>query len=156
MNILPPYNYIYKANKYSFETDNSVVYSVEFTDGSFYFIDLPSDVFVFELNIKVLNVGNSFVQPYDKRTEATIVEILKKFLDDNKNCLIYVCNNLDSREHARYRKFDIWFNKNKTPLLEKHDVNFTMQNIHIIASLILHVENSHRNTLVKLFYDLYR
>jgi hypothetical protein len=156
MTILPPYNYTYESNKYTFETDNSVIYSVEFTDGSFYFFDLPPDVFVFELNIKVLNVGNSFVQPYDKRTEATVVDILSKFFNDNRNSLIYVCNNLDNREHARYRKFDIWFRRNKTLLIEKHDVNFTMQDIHILASLILHVQNSHKDTLVKLFYDLYQ
>lgn len=108
------YNYTVQANKYSFVTDNSVIYSVEFTDGSFY------------------------------------------FFNDNKNSLIYVCNNLDNREQARYRKFDIWFKRNQMSLIEKYDVNFIMKDVQILASLILHVQNPHKDLLIKLFYDLYR
>ena len=156
MTILQPYSYNYQGNKYTFITDNSVVYSIEFTDGSFYFYDLPPDILVFELNIKVLNVVDSIVQPYDKRIEATIVDILSNFFNNNKNSLIYVCNNLDSRQQARYRKFDSWFNKNKVIQIEKYDVNVTIQDIQILASLILHAQNPHKDLLVKLFYDLYR
>ena len=67
MSILLPYNFTYNDGKYAFLTDNSVVYNVEFTDGSYYFFDLPADVPVFELNIKALNATESLIQPYDKQ-----------------------------------------------------------------------------------------
>lgn len=156
MSILPPYNFTYSDGKYSFLTDNSVVYNVEFTDGAYYFFDLPADVPVFELNIKVLNAAESIIQPYDKRVEVTIVNILSTFFNDNKNSLIYVCNNLDNRERARSRKFNSWFNKNATFSVEKYDINFTMQNVIILASLIVHTENKRKDELIKRFFDLYR
>jgi Family of unknown function (DUF6169) len=156
MSILLPYSFTYNDGKYSFLTDNSVVYNVEFTDGSYYFFDLPADVPVFELNIKALNAAESIIQPYDKRVEITIVNILSKFFDDNKNSLIYVCNNLDNRERARSRKFNSWFNKNATFSVEKYDINFTMHNIIILASLIVHTENIRKDELIKRFFDLYR
>lgn len=156
MSILPPYSFTYRDGKYSFLTDNSVVYNVEFTDGAYYFFDLPADVPVFELNIKVLNAAESIIQPYDKRVEITIVNILSTFFNDNKNSLIYVCNNLDNRERARSRKFNSWFNKNTTFSVEKYDINFTMHNIIILASLIVHTENKRKDELIKRFFDLYR
>jgi Family of unknown function (DUF6169) len=156
MSILQPYSFTYSDGKYSFITDNSVVYNVEFTDGSYYFFDLPADVPVFELNIKAMNATESIIQPYDKRVETTIVNILSTFFNDNKNSLIYVCNNLDNRERARSRKFNSWFNKNATFSVEKYDINFTMQNIIILASLIVHTENKRKDELIKRFFDLYR
>jgi hypothetical protein len=156
MSILQPYSFTYGDGKYSFITDNSVVYNVEFTDGSYYFFDLPADVPVFELNIKAMNATESIIQPYDKRVETTIVNILSTFFNDNKNSLIYVCNNLDNRERARSRKFNSWFNKNATFSVEKYDINFTMQNIIILASLIVHTENKRKDELIKRFFDLYR
>jgi hypothetical protein len=153
MTIQQPYSYTNQGNKFTFVTDNSVIYSVEFTDGSFYFFDLPPDALIFELNIKVLN---SMVQPFDKRTEATIVDILSNFFNENRNSLIYICNNLDNREQARFRKFDMWFKRNTPALIEKYDVNFTIHDIQFLASLILHTQNLHKDELIKLFYDLYR
>jgi hypothetical protein len=153
MSILLPYNFTFSEGKYSFLTDNSVIYNVEFTDGSYYFYELPLDVPVFELNIKALN---ALIQPFDKRVEITIVEIISMFFNNNKNSLIYVCNNLDNRQQGRSRKFNSWFNKNTTFPVEKYDINFTMQNIIILASLIVHAQNDRKEELIKRFYDLYR
>jgi hypothetical protein len=156
MSILLPYKFTQRDTKYSFQTDNSVVYSVEFTDGSLYFHDLPTHIPVFELNIKALNAVDNLGQPYDKRVEITIVTILNTFFSDNKNSLLYVCDNLDNRQQGRYRKFDIWFEKNKTTLIEKYDVNFTTHGTQIIASLIVHAHNPDKELLVSLFLDLYK
>jgi Family of unknown function (DUF6169) len=156
MSIQLPYSFTFSDGKYAFLTDNSVIYNVEFTDGAYYFFDLPADVPVFELNIKALNAAESIIQPYDKRVEITIINILSTFFNDNKNSLIYVCSNLDNRERARSRKFNSWFNKNATFAVEKYDINFTMHNIIILASLIVHTENMRKDELIKRFYDLYR
>jgi hypothetical protein len=101
MNIPQPYDVTYRANKYFFETDNSVAYSVEFTDGVHYFLNLPAHIPVFEFNVKVLSAVDTFGKPYDKRVEATIVEILSTFFSQNKNSLIYICDNLDNRQRSR-------------------------------------------------------
>ena len=156
MSIPLPYSFTNKNNKYIFRTDNSVAYSIEFTDGVHYFLNLPPHIPVFEFNIKVLNVVDSIGQPYDERIEATIVEILTTFFSYNKNSLIYVCDNLDNRQRVRYRKFDMWFKKNKTALIEKYDIDFSVQDIQILASLIVHAENPDKDLLVTLFFDIYK
>ncbi len=156
MSILLPYSFTNHNNKYVFRTDNSVAYSVEFTDAIHYFLNLPPYIPVFELNVKVLNAVDSIGQPYDKRIEVTIVEILTTFFSDNKNSLIYVCDNLDNRQQVRYRKFDRWFKKNKTTLIEKYDIDFTFQEIQILASLIVHAKNPEKDLLINLFFDIYK
>jgi hypothetical protein len=156
MSIPPPYNFTQRDDKYTFQTDNSVIYSVELTDGSFYFFDLPHYITVFELNIKTLNATDSIIRPFDKRIEATIVAILSLFFKDNNNSLIYVCNNLDNRQKARNRKFDTWFNREESVLIEKYDVDVAFQNIQILASILVHVKNIHKEELVRMFYELYK
>ena len=85
-----PYSFTNKNNKYIFRTDNSVAYSIEFTDGVHYFLNLPPHIPVFEFNIKVLNI------------------------------------------------------------------DFSVQDIQILASLIVHVENPDKDLLVSLFFDIYK
>ena len=156
MSILPPYKFIQRGNKYIFQTDNLVAYNVEFTDGSYYFFNLPVHIPVFEFSVNVLNAVNTFIQPYDERIEVTIVHILSAFFEDNKNSLIYVCDNLDNRQQARFRKFHSWFKKNKTDSLEKYDVIFNALEMQILASLIVHAQNPDKDLLVSLFLDLYK
>jgi Family of unknown function (DUF6169) len=156
MSILQPYSFSRRDNRYIFHTDNSVTYSVEFTDGSYYFFDLPTHIPVFEFTVGVLNAVDTFIQPYDERTEVTIVHILSAFFEDHKNSLLYVCDNLGNRQQARFRKFHSWFKKNKTDSLEKYDVIFSALEMQILASLIVHVQNPDKDLLVSLFLGLYK
>lgn len=84
------------------------------------------------------------------------MNILTTFLDNNKNSLIYVCDNLDNRQQGRYRKFDRWFEKSKTPLIEKYDIDFSVHDIQILALLIVHGQNPEKDLLVRLFFDIYK
>lgn len=156
MSILQQYNFTQRGNRYIFHTDNSVTYSVEFTDGSYYFFNLPIHIPVFEFNIRVLNAVDTLIQPYDERTEVTIVHILSAFFEDNKNSLIYVCDNIGNRQRVRFRKFHSWFKKNKTDELEKYDVIFNALEMQILASLIVHTQNPDKDLLVNLFLGLYK
>lgn len=151
-----PYSVIYRSNKYFFETDNSVVYSIEFTDGVHYFLNLPPHIPVFEFNLKVINAVDSIGQPYDERVESTIVDILSRFFSQNKNSLIYICDNLDNRQRVRRRKFDGWFNKTKTSVVEKYDVDFSIHDMEILASFMVHTQNPDKALLIKLFFDIYK
>ena len=156
MSILLPYSFTYNNNKYIFRTDNSVAYSVEFTVGAHYFLNLPPHIPVFEFNVKVLNIVDLLIQPYDERVEVTIVDILSTFFNNNKNSLIYVCDNLDKRQRGQRRKFDTWFNKSKTSLIEKYDVDFVTKDMEILASLLVHAQNPDKDLLVRLFFDTYQ
>jgi hypothetical protein len=156
MSIPQPYNITYRANKYYFETDNLVAYSVEFSPGTDYFLYLPPHIPVFEFNIKVLSAADLLGQPYDERVEATIVDILNTFFENNRNSLIYVCDNLDNRQKVRRRKFDGWFNKSNTTSIEKYDVDFISKEVEILASLLVHAQNPDKDLLVSLFFDTYR
>ena len=156
MNIPQPYKTTYRAHKYYFETDNSVDYSVEFTDGIRYFMNLPPHIPVFELNVRVINAVDSIGKPYDPRVEATIVDILSTFFSDNKNSLIYICDNLDNRQRGRQRKFDGWFNKSNTTAVEKYNIDFSFLDIEFLVSFMVHTQNSDKELLIKMFYDIYK
>ena len=156
MSILQPYSFIQQGNRYIFHTNNSVAYSVEFTDGAYYFFNLPVHIPVFEFSVSVLKAVDILIHPYDERIEVTIVRILNSFFENNKNSLIYVCDNLENRQQARFRKFHSWFKKNKSNNLEKYDVVFNALEMQILASLIVHTQNPDKDLLVSLFLDLYK
>jgi hypothetical protein len=156
MSILQPYSFDKRENKYIFHTDNSIAYSVDFTDGSYYFFGLPPHITVFEFSVNILHAVDTFIYPYDERIEATIVHILSTFFEDNRNSLIYVCDNLGNRQHACFRKFHTWFKRNKTDKIEKHDIIFNALEFEILASLIVHTQNPDKDLLVKLFFDTYK
>ena len=156
MSILQPYSFIQQGNRYIFHTNNSVAYSVEFTDGAYYFFNLPVHIPVFEFSVSVLKAVDILIHPYDERIEVTIVRILNSFFENNKNSLIYVCDNLGNRQQARFRKFHSWFKKNKSNNLEKYDVVFNALEMQILASLIVHTQNPDKDLLVSLFLDLYK
>jgi hypothetical protein len=117
---------------------------------------LPPDIPVFEFNLKVINAVDSIGKPYDARVEATIIDILSTFFRNNKNSLIYICDNLDSRQRGRRRKFDSWFKKSQTTVVEKYDIDFSVHDIQILASFMVHAQNPHKDLLVKLFFDIYK
>ena len=49
----------------------------------------------------------------------------------------------------------MWFKNNGVfvPELEKHDIFVIYEDLEIIASLIIHKQNAHKDELVKLFFD---
>jgi hypothetical protein len=85
MNTKQPYDFKRQADGYRFDTEFGLYYSIEFTDGSIYFVDFPPHIPIFEFSIKVLHLGNHLSPPKDDRIEATIVAILSKFFEDNSN-----------------------------------------------------------------------
>ena len=155
MSELLPYNFNLQENSYRFQTDTGVYYDVSFIDGSYYFIGFPAYLSVFEFSISVVALGDNLSPPFDRRVEATVVMIMKTFLSNHENSVIYICETLDQRQHARHRKFDMWFKQNLVaiPELEKHDIFVEYEDLEVIASLIIHKHNSHKDELVKLFFD---
>jgi hypothetical protein len=70
MNIVLPYSFNEHDNDYRFDTDKGVFYSVKFTDGSFYFADLPPYIPVYEVSISTVSLGDQLSPPRDARVEA--------------------------------------------------------------------------------------
>jgi Family of unknown function (DUF6169) len=147
------YNFTRHGNEFRFDTDNGIFYSVSFSDGSFYFFNLPLHIPVFEMSIKVVSFGNHLSPPRDRRVEITVVEIFRVFLSDNENSVVYVCDNLDEKQAARHRKFDMWFQRHASKDLEKHDTHFIVDTQEIYASLILHILNPFKQELIKVFLN---
>ena len=150
-----PYNFNQQGNSYRFSTDKDVYYNVQFMDGSYYFVNFQPYLSVFEFSISVTQLGENLTPPFDNRVEATVVAILKAFLTNHENSIIYICDTRDRRQRARHRKFDIWFKQNldALPELEKHDAIVTYEDLEFLSSLIIHNKNSYKNELVKLFFD---
>ena len=146
-----PYSFNQQGNDYRFDTDKGIFYSILFSDGSFYFADLPPHIPVFEISIATVSLGDHISPPRDPRVEATIVEIFRLFFSDHENSIVYICDNLDQKQAARHRKFDIWFRSHAGKELEKYDTHFLVETVEIYASLIIHSLNSFKNELVKVF-----
>ena len=148
-----PYSFRRAENAYFFETENGVGYRVALANGAFYFENLPPYLTVFELSIEVTNDANTIFIPTDKRVEDTLIQILTAFFEDNTNSLVYICDSIDGKHRARHRKFDSWFQRNRLPFLEKHDVAFQTEDFEVLASLIVHKSNPSRLELVQIFLD---
>ena len=155
MTPLLPYDFNKQGNSYRFLTDKNVYYNVQFTEGSFYFAGFPSYLSVFEFSISVISLGDNLTPPLDRRVETTVVSILKVFLSNHANSILYICETIDHRQRARYRKFDMWFNQNisELPELEKHDAFITYEDLEFLSSLIVHKNNPHKTELVELFFN---
>jgi hypothetical protein len=155
INILPPYKFNQQGNSYRFSTDKGVYYNVQFSDGSYYFANFPPFLSVFEFSISVVQLGDNLTPPFDNRIEATVVSIIKVFLKNHENSIIYVCETRDKRQRVRHRKFDMWFKQNLDAIseLEKHDAFIIYEDLEFLSSLIVYNHNPHKDELAKLFFD---
>ena len=153
MSTLLPYSFTNQENIFHFTTDNGIYYNIEFSDASYYFVNFPSYLSVYEFNIKVIQIGEPIAPPQDKKVELTIVSILETFFTTHTNSILYICDNTDQRHHARNRKFDSWFKNSNNTNLEKHDNHFFIESIEIFSSLILHVANPFKQELINLFMN---
>ena len=146
-----PYKFSQILYEFEFVTDNGIIYSIKFTDGAFLLSGLPPHIPVFDVSIDAVSLGRNPSPPKDLRAEATIVIIFHTFLREHENSAVYVCDNLDNKQAARHRKFDMWFNRNKTADIEKYDTYFIVEELEIYASMIVHVLNPFKNELIKVF-----
>ncbi len=68
-----------------------------------------------------MEAGKSKEQPPDPRIAATVALIVRKFLKNISNGVIYICDSGDKKEHIRKRKFDSWFKKHDEGSIIKAD-----------------------------------
>ena len=121
---LKPYPTYQEENdsEYFFITENGDEYAIYFHETNGYFSELSYvnavKLFGFDLTSKTSEM------PFDKRISDTIITSIFDFLKDDKNILVYVCSQSDSRQRHRNRLFDQWFREYSQNRFFKGDVTF--------------------------------
>jgi hypothetical protein len=149
---LQPYNYItHKPDYYSFTTTGGSEYHCYFFDFSAPFSDYPElapKVFGFNLELKK---SASSVTGLDKRIAVTVSVILKDFLGKHSNVVVYICDNSDNREKARFHKFTNWFKTyNDGSIIQLRGV-IRAGDISILNALLIHKDNPLLNDFIEAY-----
>jgi len=149
---LQPYNYILlKPDYYSFVTTAGTEYHCYFYTIEEVFSDYPSlatKAFAFNLIIKN-NI--SFQKGLDKRIAATVADILKAFLHQKENAVVYICDNSDKREKARFHKFHHWFKQNNDGSIIQLRGVIRAGNTDILNAMLIHKDNPQLNDFIEAF-----
>jgi len=104
-------------------------------------------------NIDVVN-GNPDDYVHDERIGLTVLKVFKKFFASKQQVAIYICDNTDTRQRARKRKFDRWFWKYNDGSLLKEDEVAVLEGREIYNSMILHKLNANLGEVILAFKEL--
>lgn len=138
---------------YAFTTSVGCVYHCYFFDFETAFSDYPnlaSRAFGFNLELKskpadLINI------PLDKRIAATVTNILKAFLNQKENAVVYICDNSDNREKVRFHKFYHWFKQyNDGSIIQLRGV-IRAGNTDILNAMLVHRDNPQLNDFIEAF-----
>ncbi len=111
-----------KDNSYIFETDIKVVYEVKFKSSNYIFKEKSLySQFTFEFTIEIFYNPTLKSPPLDTRISNTIAQIFIDFFKNEQNIIVYTCETNDTKEYARFRKFNHWFNSFNDGSFEKKD-----------------------------------
>jgi len=108
---------------------------------------------VYTLN---LDVSGNYMKKVlkDERVGLTVVEVVRLFFKVLENVVIYVCDNLDNRQLARMRKFDLWFKKYNDGEIVKRDDLAVFDGVEIYNSLLVHRTNKNLDQIIDAFSEL--
>jgi hypothetical protein len=131
-------------NAYFFQTQQGVIYEVQFTPSGYLFPNLPFlDAEVFEFSITIADNQSGRNPTSDPRMPATIAEVFRQFFTSVQQVIVYICDSSDARQRVRYRKFNNWFTYYKAEAFLKIDRNFTDNGTTVYTSLIIHEQHPH-------------
>lgn len=136
---------------YSFTTSNGCIYHCYFFDFYAAFSEYPNlapKIFGFNLELKFKSQGKIGI---DKRIAETVVNILKTFLDDKVNAVVYICNNSDQREKARFHKFTNWFRIYDDGSIIQLKGVIRAGNTNILNAMLIHKNNSQINQFIEAY-----
>jgi Family of unknown function (DUF6169) len=138
---------------YSFTTVVGCLYHCYFYDFSSPFSDYPElapKVFGFNLELKFKPAELKTI-PLDKRIAVTVTNIIKTFLREKENVVVYICDNSDSREKARFHKFYHWFKEyNDGSIIQLRGV-IRAGNTNILNALLIHKNNPQLNDFIEAY-----
>ncbi|HEX6848032.1 MAG TPA: DUF6169 family protein [Chitinophagaceae bacterium] len=149
---MQPYNYItHKPDYYSFTTRTGCEYDCYFFDFSSPFCDYPDlapKIFGFNL---ILKYKPADIIGLDKRIAATVADIIKVFLRKHSNVVVYICDNSDNREKARFHKFYHWFKSyNDGSFIQLRGV-IRAGNTNILNAMLIHKDNPQLQDFIEAF-----
>jgi hypothetical protein len=139
---------------YEFVTDQGLHYILYFLDYSYIFtqyIDHPLDVYMFNIDV---TDGNPDEHIHDERIGLTVLTVFRKFFANKQQVAIYICDNTDTRQRARKRKFDLWFWKYNDGSLLKEDEVAILEGREVYNSMILHKQNENLVEVILAFKEL--
>lgn len=151
--MLPPYSLTKEEGlSYYFTTDYGLEYVVYFMDYSFMFGEyLPPYIPVYTFNIELIAEARVLSKATDKRIEATVSAILRLFFEEIENVMVYICDNLDNKHHARKRKFDSWYSNAINSQIEKYEFVAITEDYELLNSVLLHTQNPFKLQVLSAF-----
>jgi len=138
---------------YSFTTSIGCIYHCYFFDFATAFSGYPElapKVFGFNLELK-FKPHDSGKLPLDKRIGATVTTILKAFLHERENAVVYICDTSDNREKARFHKFTNWFKMYNDGSVVQLKGIVRAGNTNILNALLIHKDNPLLNDFIEAY-----
>lgn len=144
------------ANLYKFTTQRSVEYDVRFKPSADYIPpDEPWRDDLYELVIEVAEAPDPTCIPADSAIFPTIVAIITDFFRTRQRVVLYICDDSDSKELARKRKFDGWYTRLGDSFFEKYDLPTVAAGPErYFASVFFRRDNPYRFAIVAAFERL--
>jgi hypothetical protein len=154
-----PYNYHFNetTQSYVFTTVNGIKYSVAFILD--YTFSAISDLEISNIYQLIIEKTTESKEPFDRNVSATICYILTAFFKNEKNTIIYICDNDGERAEVRFRKFNIWYAESAlTNIITKVDNIIASEHItgstKLYSSLLYHNENPNKETILDIYYSI--
>jgi hypothetical protein len=111
---------------YTFTTDKGEEYLIYYSpaDGYFPGMGVGQHAAMFGFTRPKVEIKDEDKIPKDPRVKATILKEIERFLDDDRNVLVYVCQTTKKRSAAaRHKLFGDWFEEINDPRLIRRVVN---------------------------------
>ena len=122
---VPIYDFTLEAGTnavYAFTRADKFFYEVRFKPSGYVFSEYTWSDTVFEIVIDLVFAPDPDKIPADRSVQATIIKIIAHFFTVHERVILYICDDSDSRELARKRKFDTWYARYGTSLFAKYDL----------------------------------
>ena len=145
-------------NVYPFDTKHRVEYNVRFKPDANYvpLHELWRDE-LYEIVIEVISASDPLRIPADQAIFPTIVAIISDFFAFHQWVILYICDDSDSKELARKRKFDSysWYPRLGNSAFEKHDLpTLAAGPERYFASVFFRRDNPNRLAIITAFKRL--
>ena len=141
------------TNLFNFKTANAVSYNVRFKPNADYVP--PEELWrkeLYEIVIDVASAPDPVHIPADQAIFPTIIAIIADFFTVHKRVILYICDDSDSKELARKRKFDSWYDRLSDPLFEKCDLPTVATGPdRYFASVLFRRHNPNRISIITAF-----
>ena len=89
--------------------------------------------------------------PPDDQIATTVTSIIKAFLEQKENAVLYICDNSDDREKARFHKFTHWFKLYNDGSVVQLKGNIRAGNTNILNALLIHKDNPLLNDFIEAY-----